>query len=117
MKNPELLEEFDDVLAAYNEMNNVKIIFTDNYLDADIICCEESTADGYSVWVLKEQDDKAVLCDNIYYYEPQVSDLFALMHDMNKDWVEAMVEMDYHYIREFMIEALHAEFAHQESLK
>jgi hypothetical protein len=39
------------------------------------------------------------------------------MHAVNSDWVEAMVEMDYHYIREFMIEALHAEFAHQESLK
>jgi hypothetical protein len=26
MKNPELLEEFDDVLAAYNEMNDVKFI-------------------------------------------------------------------------------------------
>ena len=67
--------------------------------------------------LLKEQDDKDVICDNIYYYEPQVSDLFALMHAVNSDWVEAMVEMDYHYIREFMIEALHAEFAHQESLK
>jgi|TARA_R110002167_G_scaffold222325_1_gene427266 hypothetical protein len=117
MKNPELLEEFDDVLAAYNEMNDVNFSFTDNYLDPDIICCEESTADGYSVWVLKETDDQPILCDNVYYYEPQVSDLFALMHDMETGFVEAMVEMDYHYIREFMYEALCAEFAHQESLK
>ena len=117
MKDPELLEEFYEVLAAYNKMNDVQFTFTEHHADPDVVCCEESTADGYSVWVLKETNERESLCENVYYYEPQVSDLFALMHDMNSDWVEAMVEMDYHYIREFMYEALCAEFAHQESLK
>ena len=117
MKNPELLEGYYEVLAEYNKVNDVQFTFTEVHHDPDVVCCEESTADGYSVWVLKETNEREILCENVHYYEPQVSDLFALMHAVNSDWVEAMVEMAYYYIREFMYEALCAEFAHQESLK
>ena len=48
MKDPELLEEFYEVLAAYNKMNDVQFTFTETHGDPDVVCCEESTADGYS---------------------------------------------------------------------
>ncbi|MGY8867903.1 MAG: hypothetical protein ACKVJK_20040, partial [Methylophagaceae bacterium] len=69
MKDPELLEEFYEVLAAYNKMNDVQFTFTEHHADPDVVCCEESTADGYSVWVLKETNERESLCENVYYYE------------------------------------------------
>ena len=110
MKDPELLEEFYEVLAAYNKMNDVQFTFTETHGDPDVVCCEESTADGYSVWVLKETNERESLCENVYYYEPRVSDLFRLMLDMGTELVEAYVEIDHSYLCDFMYEELCSEY-------
>jgi hypothetical protein len=110
MKDPELLEEFYEVLAAYNKMNDVQFTFTEVHHDPDVVCCEESTADGYSVWVLKETNERESLCENVYYYEPRVSDLFRLMLDMGTELVEAYVEIDHSYLCDFMYEELCSEY-------
>ena len=112
MKNPELLEGYYEVLAEYNKVNDVQFTFTEVHHDPDVVCCEESTADGYSVWVLKETDEREILCENVHYYEPQVSDLFRLMHDVagSRDQVEAYVEIDHCYLNEFMYEELCSEY-------
>ena len=110
MKNPELLEGYYEVLAEYNKVNDVQFTFTEVHHDPDVVCCEESTADGYSVWVLKETDEREILCENVHYYEPRVSDLFRLMLDMHTELVEAYVEIDHSYLCDFMYEALCSEY-------
>jgi hypothetical protein len=37
MKDPELLEEFYEVLAAYNKMNDVQFTFTETHGDPDVV--------------------------------------------------------------------------------
>ena len=114
MKNPELLETFDEILEEYNKVYDVDFTFTDSYYDPDVVCCEESTADGYSVWLLKEASESVCVSENLYYYEPRISDILRLMHDVHDDSVEAFVEVDLSYISEWMYEALCTDFQARE---
>ena len=117
MKNPELLEDFNEILEEFNKVYDVNFSFTDSYRDPDVVCCEESTADGYSVWILKEAGEAVCVPENLYYYEPRISDIMRLMHDMHGDSVEAFVEVCKSYIAEWMYEALCTKFERYQELK
>jgi hypothetical protein len=118
MKNPELLEDdFKAILKEYNEVKDVKFSFTDSYNDPDVVCSEESSADGYSVWILKEAGEDIHMSDHMYYYEPKISAIFRLMHNMHNDCVEAFIEVGFDYIGEWMYEELCTEFERYEELK
>ena len=117
MKNPELLEDFNEILEEYNKVYDVNFSFVDSYRDPDVVCCEESTADGYSVWLLKEASESVCVSENLHYYEPRINDVFRLMHDIHSSSVEAFVEIDLSYIAEFMYETLCTDFQRRESLK
>lgn len=117
MKNPELLEDFKEILEEYNKVYDVNFSFVGDFRDPDIMCCEEPTADGYSVWLLKEATEAVCVSENLYYYEPRISDIMRLMHDMHDDSVEAFVEVDGSYIAEWMYEALCTKFERYQELK
>ena len=65
-----------------------KIELLSNHLDLDIstdindfenVDCmiyEESTADGYSVWVCTNDSRNPVLCEDVYYYDHDLADRF-----------------------------------------
>ena len=95
-------------------MEGVNFSFTDQYGDPDVSCTEESTADGYSLWVLKETNEPTNIYDTVYYYEPRIGDLFRLMHDSHSSDVEAYVEIELDHVSEYMFEALCEEYQSQQ---
>ena len=65
----------------------------------------------------KEAGEAVCVPENLYYYEPRISDIMRLMHDMHDDSVEAFVEVCKSYIAEWMYEALCTKFERYQELK
>ncbi len=84
-KDPETLNDFDEVLAEYNRINDIQLDFTETYNKRiHLWVCEETTADGYGIWTIR-MDGESVELDNIYYYEPDVSVIFNAINE-NNNW-------------------------------
>ena len=59
--------------------NHLDIEISHNIADFDNSDCliyEESTADGYSVWVCTNDSRNPVLCEDVYYYDHDLADRF-----------------------------------------
>jgi hypothetical protein len=82
-KNPETLNNFDEVLAEYNRVNDTNLKFTDTY-DGKIHLwvCEETTADGYGIYTIR-LDGEGVDMDTIYYYKPDPYAVFDVINQNN----------------------------------
>ena len=75
-KNPETLSSFNAILDEYNRIFDLSLRFTDRYeSNIDLWVNDETTADGYGVYTIRE-DGEAIDMDNIYYYEPSADDIF-----------------------------------------
>ena len=81
-KNPQTLDNFDQVLAEYNRVNDTMLHFTDSYSTRiDLYISEETTADGYGIWTIREDGERLDM-DNIYYYEPSCYDIFNRIEEI-----------------------------------
>ena len=46
----------------------------DDWSNVDCRVYNESTADGYDLWVVTNQDQQPVICEDVYYYDHDVAD-------------------------------------------
>ena len=67
---------------------------TDNFNDScDLYCYNESTADGYDVWVLTHSMNDVNVCENVYYYDSDLAS--AVMEEIQYNGgSETMLLMD-----------------------
>ena len=65
----------DEDLAKESVLNHFNIEFTDDYSsNADFYVYEESTADGYSVFIATHDTSSINVNENVYYYDSQLSE-------------------------------------------
>ena len=65
----------DEDLAKESVLNYYNIEFTDDYSSsADFYIYEESTADGYSVFVATRDTSSISINEDVYYYESDLGD-------------------------------------------
>jgi len=65
----------DEDLAKESVLKHFNLEFTDNYSDnADFYIYEETTADGYSVFVATHDQSHVNVNENVYYYDTYVGD-------------------------------------------
>ena len=81
-KNPETLSSFNAILDEYNRVFDKSLRFTDRYDgNIDLWVNEETTADGYGIYTIRE-DGEAIDMDVIYYYEPSAQDIFNRIEEI-----------------------------------
>ena len=81
-KNPEILSSFNAILDEYNRIFDLNLKFTDRYEgNIDLWVNEETTADGYGIYTMRE-DGESIEMDNIYYYEPSAQDIFNRIEEI-----------------------------------
>jgi len=65
----------DEDLARESVLKHFGIEFTDDYCsDADFYVYEESTADGYSVFIATHNQSSVNVNENVYYYDSDLND-------------------------------------------
>ena len=65
----------DQELAIDSVLKHFHIDFTDNYnRDSDFYLYEETTGDGYSVYVATHDMDNVYVSENVYQYEQSLSE-------------------------------------------
>ena len=58
----------------------------------DLYCYNESTVDGYDVWVLTHSLNDINICENVYYYESDLAS--AVMEEIKYRGLETLLHMD-----------------------
>lgn len=105
--NPEELNGFDSILKEFNTINDTAYTFTNNYMgDHDVYVAEESTADGYSIWIINVDNEGPIIGENVYYYEPKAYDIFNHLNGGWRDDLVVYTEIDFEEIEYYMIEEL-----------
>ena len=65
----------DEDLAKEAVLKHFSVEFTDDYSsNADFYIYEESTADGYSVFIATHNQDSVNVNENVYYYDSDLGD-------------------------------------------
>ena len=110
-KDPETLNDFDEVLAEYNRVNDTNLKFTDTYNGrVHLWVCEETTADGYGIYTIR-LDGESVELDNIYYYKPDAHAVFEVINQNNYyDEFVIYHDMEWQEFEECMCEELYANY-------
>ena len=71
-----------------------------NYFDlCEMQCYNESTADGYDVYVLKYTKDEISITENVYYYDHDIAE--QIMHSIVEDKIDSI------YIDEYLLEEIY----------
>ena len=106
-KDPETLNDFDEVLAEYNRVNDTNLKFTDTYnCEVHLWVCEETTADGYGIYTIR-LDGESVDMDTIYYYKPDAYAVFEVINQSNYyDEFTIYHDMEDQEFEEYMFEEL-----------
>ena len=113
----------DEDLAKESVLNYYNIEFTDDYSSsADFYIYEESTADGYSVFVATYDQNVVNVNENVYYYDSDLGGALidyikysngdeedpevVYVDDLNQDFInDAMVQL-FEYISEVFEEEI-----------
>ena len=113
----------DEDLAKESVLNYYNIEFTDDYSSsADFYIYEESTADGYSVFVATHDQNVVNVNENVYYYDSDLSGALidyikysngdeedpeiVYVDDLNQDFIDdAMVHL-FEYLSEVFEEEI-----------
>ena len=81
-KDPETIVGFDNVLAEYNQITGIDIVFTDDYMmHQDIYIGSDTTRDGYEVYTIAYRNESIVLGDNVFMYKPDPYEIFNAIND------------------------------------
>ncbi len=96
------IEGCDDEHAKNQVLAHYECEITDNWRNPDFSIYEESTADGYSVWIATSDDKSINVNEDIYYYENELADvLYDAIPDYNNiycdnyDFVEDAITRHY----------------------
>ena len=96
------IEGCDDEHAKNQVLAHYECEITDNWRNPDFSVYEESTADGYSVWIATDNDKSINVNEDVYYYENELTDvLYDAIPDYNNiycdnyDFVEDAITRHY----------------------
>jgi hypothetical protein len=68
----------DEDLAKESVLKHFSVEFTDDYSsNADFYIYEESTADGYSVFIATYDQNRVNVNENVYYYDSDLGDVLG----------------------------------------
>ncbi len=68
----------DESLARESVLNHFGVKFTSGFNnDGEFSIFEESTADGYSVWVATHDVRNISICEDVHYYDTDLADRLA----------------------------------------
>ena len=102
MESKGWIEDCDDEHAKKQVLEYYECEITDNWSNPDFSIYEESTADGYSVWIATDDDKHINVSEDVYYYENELADiLFDAIPDYsniycdNYDFVEDAITRHY----------------------
>lgn len=77
----------DEQLAAV--LDHFEAEITHNFMEGQIKFYEETTADGYSVYVATEDVNNVSICDDVFYYE---SERFSKLEDAVIDGLSIYID-------------------------
>ena len=66
-----------------------------DFENCEMQCYNESTADGYDVYVLKYTKDVISVTENVYYYEHDIAE--QIMNSIDEDRIDSIYIEDYLY--------------------
>ena len=96
------IEGCDDEHARSQVLEHYECEVTDQWQNPDFSIYEESTADGYSVWIATDDDKSINVNEDVYYYENELNDvLYNAIPDYNNiycdnyDFVEDAITRHY----------------------
>jgi len=96
------IEGCDDEHARSQVLEHYECEITDQWQNPDFSIYEESTADGYSVWIATDDDKHINVNEDVYYYENELNDvLYNAIPDYNNiycdnyDFVEDAITRHY----------------------
>ena len=96
------IEGCDDEHARNQVLAHYECEITDQWQNPDFSIYEESTADGYSVWIATADDKSINVSEDVYYYENELTDvLYEAIPDYNQiycdnyDFVEDAITRHY----------------------
>lgn len=69
-------------------------------------CYNESTADGYDVYILKYTQDEISVCENVYYYDHDIAE--QIMYSIDENKISSI------YIDDYLYEEIYLEDAFEE---
>jgi len=79
------IEGCDDEHARKQVLEHFECEITDQWQNPDFSIYEESTADGYSVWIATNDDKHINVNEDVYYYENELNDvLYDAIPDYNR---------------------------------
>ena len=76
--------------------------------NCEMQCYNESTADGYDVYVLKYTKDDISITENVYYYEHDIAE--QIMYSLDENKVDSIYIEDYLYEDLYINDALEEYF-------
>ena len=96
------IEGYDDEHARNQVLSYYECEITDQWQNPDFSVYEESTADGYSVWIATDDDKHINVSEDVYYYENELTDvIYDAIPDYNNiycdnyDFVEDAITRHY----------------------
>ena len=102
MESKGWIEGCDDEHAKKQVLEHFECEITDQWQNPDFSIYEESTADGYSVWIATDDDKHINVNEDVYYYENELHDvLYDAIPDYNNiycdnyDFVEDAITRHY----------------------
>jgi hypothetical protein len=120
MESKGWIEGCDDEHAKKQVLEHFECEITDQWQNPEFSIYEESTADGYSVWIATDDDKSINVNEDVYYYENELNDvLYDAISDYNQiycdnyDFVEDAITRHYEdllsRIEEEVVDELHDE--------
>jgi len=102
MESKGWIEGCDDEHAKKQVLEHFECEITDQWQNPDFSIYEESTADGYSVWIATDDDKSINVNEDVYYYENELNDvLYDAIPDYNNiycdnyDFIEDAITRHY----------------------
>jgi hypothetical protein len=96
------IEGCDDEHARNQVLAHYECEITDQWQNPDFSVYEESTADGYSVWIATADDKSINVSEDVYYYENELTDVvyeaipdYDQIYCDNYDFVEDAITRHY----------------------
>ena len=85
MESKGWIEGCDDEHAKKQVLEHFECEITDQWQNPEFSIYEESTADGYSVWIATDDDKSINVNEDVYYYENELNDvLYDAISDYNQ---------------------------------
>ncbi len=63
----------NEEVARQNVLDYYHVVLHDDFKDSDFHMYEETTADGYEVWVVTHDMDRVNVSENVYYYDSDLA--------------------------------------------